>query len=329
MAMISGIYTGISTFLYGPDQYDTVDGLLKDIIDSGAWNNVVSICMVPHGFFSGTSTLAKLTQKLISFPTKLDGYTPRNKKLLTFPFSFFQVDTVSDVKDYRYELMADYGFSENFRFMIYGAASPNPEMLVCPYYYDGVSGGEVLGNPSVGCIIADFPQCAYPIDSYRAWVAQKGTAFNLNLAGQIASTALNAASGNLAGAILGTVGLAGTINNAVVEQSIGNHIQGNQGGSVTVGSRTKGIFFKYMSVEKGQARSIDDFFDRYGYTTERLKVPNRTVRPHWCYTKTKNCAITGTVPGMYARQIEAIYNQGVTFWKNISEVGNYSLSNSV
>lgn len=329
MAMISGIYTGISMFLYGPDQYDTVDDLLKDIIDSGAWNNVVSICMVPHGFFSGTETLAKLKQKLIPFPTKLDGYTPRNKKLLTFPFSFFQIDCVGSMKDYRYERMADYGFAEKFRFMIYGAASPNPEMLVCPFYYDGMSGGEILGNASAGCIISDFPQCAFPIDAYRAWVAQKGAAFNLDMASSMAGIAVNAVSGNFVGAILGTVGLAGSINSAVVEQSKGNQLMGNQGGSVTVGSRTKGIYFKYMSVEQGQAKSIDDFFDRYGYTTERLKIPNRSVRPHWTYTKTKDCAIKGNVPGVYARQIEGIYNNGITFWKNISEIGDYSLDNRV
>lgn len=331
MGIVSGIYTGIDCLLYGPDQVDVVDELLELVIKSGNYNRVVSICMVPHNYFSGGTTQPKLTQKLFDFPTKLDGYTPRNKKLLSFPYCFFQVDSVNDVRNYKYELMADYGYNNTtqFRWMIYGVTSPNPEMLVCPYYYDEISAQELLGNPCVGVVVSDFPQCAFPIDSYRAWVAQKGTSFALSMIGNAAGVATNLVAGNYVGAALGAIGGFQALNDATIASSTNDHIKGTQSGSCTVGSGTKGIYFKYMSVTKESARCIDDFFDRYGYATERLKVPNRTARPHWCYTKTKNCAVKGNVPGMYARQIEGIYNNGITFWKNISEVGNYSLNNSV
>lgn len=329
MGYVSGIYSGVECILYGPDQVGVVDDLLDLVVKSGNYSKVVSVCMLPHGYFSGSSADAKLTMETFPFPTKLDGYTPRNNKLLSFPFCFFQVDCINDVKNYKYELMPDYGFLKNFRWMIYGVASPNPELLVCPYAYDDISAQGLLGNPTVGCIVSDFPQCAFPIDSYKAWVAQKSTSFAINAMTSAVGAAASVATGNLVGAGIGVMGLFNSINSAANDASMGSHIQGNQGGSATVGSGTKGIFFKYMSCTAEAARSIDDFFDRYGYATERLKVPNTSVRPHWTYTKTKDCAIGGNVPAFYARKIEEVFNKGVTFWRNIDEVGNFSLNNSV
>ena len=72
----------------------------------------------------------------------------------------------------------------------------------------------------------------------------------------------------------------------------------------------------------------DNFFTRYGYATKKLKIPNRSSRPHWNYVKTVNCTITGSIPTDAARNICSIYDNGITFWKHGSEVGNYSLDNS-
>jgi hypothetical protein len=84
-----------------------------------------------------------------------------------------------------------------------------------------------------------------------------------------------------------------------------------------------------MGVTEQSAKMIDDFFDRFGYATKRIKIPNRNVRPHWTYTKTLDVAIRGNVPVDDMRKIKAIYDNGITFWRNGSEVGNYSLDNTV
>ena len=67
----------------------------------------------------------------------------------------------------------------------------------------------------------------------------------------------------------------------------------------------------------------------FGYATKKIKVPNRNVRPHWCYTKTRDCVVKANAPADDVRKICQIYDNGITFWKNPSEVGNYSLDNSV
>lgn len=73
---------------------------------------------------------------------------------------------------------------------------------------------------------------------------------------------------------------------------------------------------------------IDDYFSRYGYKTNRIKVPNISSRPHWNYTQTIGCKIGGSIPCQDEKLICAIFDHGVTFWKNPGEVGNFSLDNS-
>ena len=76
------------------------------------------------------------------------------------------------------------------------------------------------------------------------------------------------------------------------------------------------------------AVKIDDYFNRYGYQTNNVKVPNRNSRPHWNYVKTVGCSIKGSIPADDKSLICRIYDNGITFWKNGSEVGDYSLDNS-
>ena len=84
----------------------------------------------------------------------------------------------------------------------------------------------------------------------------------------------------------------------------------------------------YMCVKPEYAEIVDKFFDMFGYNTCTVKVPNTHSRPHWNYVKTIGCEIQGFLPQEAANVIKAVYDRGVTFWKNGDEVGNYTLDNS-
>ncbi len=73
---------------------------------------------------------------------------------------------------------------------------------------------------------------------------------------------------------------------------------------------------------------IDDYFSRYGYKTNRLKVPNISSRPQWNYVQTVGCKIGGSIPCQDEKLICSIFDHGVTFWKHPENVCNYSLDNS-
>ena len=112
-----------------------------------------------------------------------------------------------------------------------------------------------------------------------------------------------------------------------------SNIPPNVSGLSGASSMTYGIdsldFTKYdMCVKPEYAEIVDKFFDMFGYNTSTVKVPNTHSRPHWNYVKTVGCEIQGFLPQEAANIIKAVYDRGVTFWKNGDEVGNYTLDNS-
>lgn len=347
---LSGLYSGLVGNVYSlsSDQWiDTLDADLNSLVLSNQQDAVVSIIMFPNAYINvdidddGTPIVADAPRQhtqVVVAPNKIGNYTPRNKKLLTFPYCFMTVDTISDSKNYKYEYFED---RSNIRFAEIGCISPNPEILVMPIQYNGSNTDVINATESVVC--SGFPQCAFVIDSYRAWIAQKSVDYQLSQQQYVvrdiasATTAMQSAfMGNVVGAITGGAGTADLIlqqgrdtNAAMIEATAGSKVRGNCGGSSNVASRSMGIYYKYMSITEQFAKIIDDFFDRFGYSSGRIKIPNRNVRPHWTYTKTVDVAIRGNVPVDDMRKIKSIYNAGITFWKYGSEVGNYSLNNSV
>lgn len=114
------------------------------------------------------------------------------------------------------------------------------------------------------------------------------------------------------------------------------HVQNNAGVINALAGRF-GFSFQQVTVTAEMARNIDKYFDMFGYATNRVKTPNISDaskrRPHWNYVKLQNANITPSrsaadgLPGDAKAAIEAIYNNGITFWNNISEIGNYSFIN--
>ena len=112
-----------------------------------------------------------------------------------------------------------------------------------------------------------------------------------------------------------------------------SNIPPNVGGLSGAGSVTNALSrfdysAYYMCVKPEYAEIVDKFFDMFGYSTCTVKVPNTHSRPHWNYVKTIGCEIQGFLPQEAANIIKAVYDRGVTFWKNGDEVGNYTLDNS-
>ena len=89
-----------------------------------------------------------------------------------------------------------------------------------------------------------------------------------------------------------------------------------------------GFFYAQVKPTPQMIDRIDDYFSRYGYKTNRIKVPNYTSRPHWNYVQTIGCKVGGSIPADDEKQICSIFNHGITFWKKPEEVGNFYLDNS-
>ena len=183
-----------------------------------------------------------------------------------------------------------------------------------------------------------------------ALIAASGGA-GMAVAGGAAGTA--GAAGAIGGASatsLGTVGAAGVtaIGGALkVSNNMGGYYNNKNApdqisGQIGITSlRTMqnrvGYTFYDMGLEYSMAKSIDNYFSMYGYAIRQVKKPNvRTenaiLRPHWNYIETKGCIIHSAedsgLPSDAESNICRIYDKGITFWKDLNEVGNYDLNNS-
>lgn len=198
--------------------------------------------------------------------------------------------------------------------------------MLVPKAYNGVTSDGF--NYVEKLVMSDFPQVAWSIDAFRAWLAQEASTNALQGIASGASTAFGAISGNPVAVAGGIMGLANTANSVILATNRPPQAKGTNSGTIDVASRTKDFYFRQMQISAEYARVIDDYFDMYGYATRRVKVPNRSARPHWNYVKTNGCVLIGNAPADDVRKICGIYDNGITFWKSASEVGNYSLDNS-
>ena len=99
----------------------------------------------------------------------------------------------------------------------------------------------------------------------------------------------------------------------------------NAGFNASVGLIGFSVFEK--SIRQEYLVQIDDYFEKYGYAVRRLMNPSIMTRPHWTYLKTCGCNIDGVINAQDAQTIKGIYDNGITTWKKLEEIGNYTLNN--
>ena len=322
---VGGLFSGceyIAGLINNAEQVQTLIDYLKALVDANDQDSVVSIFLMPSEFYTTEASPSVQVSK-VAKNTKLHGYTPRNKKLLTYPYNYLSVDCGNNDAIYRYEWFSD----EECNFMMTGCVSCNPQIMLVPMNYNGTSGDNF--NYVEKLVMQGFPQVAWSIDSFRAWLSQEASSTAIQGIGSVASIMGGAMTGNPMSTAGGIVGLANTANNVVLATNRPNQAKGTNSGTIDVATRTKDFYFRQMQVSSEYAKIIDDYFDMFGYATHRVKIPNRSVRPHWNYVKTNGCVLKGNAPADDIRKICSIYDDGITFWKNPSEVGNYSLDNSL
>jgi hypothetical protein len=83
-----------------------------------------------------------------------------------------------------------------------------------------------------------------------------------------------------------------------------------------------------MCITKNYASMIDDYFTMYGYAVRNTLTPNMNARANFTYVKTKGCIVHCNCPAEDARAIEEMFDNGIRFWKNHNNIGNYNLPNA-
>ena len=102
-----------------------------------------------------------------------------------------------------------------------------------------------------------------------------------------------------------------------------------QGGDVffTYQNKYNGYCLIYKQISDEYINILTEFFRKYGYKVNRVKIPNLHTRQSYNYVRTIDCVITGNVNENSLERIKSIFNSGVTLW-HTDDIGNYSLSNN-
>lgn len=308
----------------------------------GKGNAIKAIFLAPKEFFNGakvvsgggktiyipadsTSLSTLLDATTVSRPTTVNGYTPKNNKLFTYPYSYIYATNNTGVDTtFRYEDFAN----ATPKFFMAGALGQGCTVKLCPVSYKNyTANAEVFEYGLTG---AKYPICAWATDYYTNWMTQNATNLNVGVVSGIASAGITSLSGNYVGAgasLLSTIGSTMAQIDAAKVQP--DQARGNTNSSDVLIAWQRYFTIDCMSVRAEVARTIDDFFTMFGYKVNRVKIPNITGRRNWNYVKTIGCYIDADIPQEDLQEIKNMFDNGVTFWHNPSTFADYSQNNDI
>ena len=155
------------------DDGDTIYHALE--VRLGSWEIqqqqevVVDLYTVPT-FCVGNNTGHKSSGQLITIPSTYDNYTPKNKKLFMYPYSYLLLTThAGDTAVYRWEYF-DGTTGSPCQFELDGTMIGGGEVRCYPRAYNGQT-----DNVDSGIVINNFPKNCANYDAYQAWMAGGGS----------------------------------------------------------------------------------------------------------------------------------------------------------
>jgi hypothetical protein len=335
------IFSGL--YYFGCMSLSHARAIIRAYDSAGKGDSIIAIFLAPKEFFDGaipvttqsnvsiyvpanTAYLATLLDTTtISRPSSINGYTPKNNKLFTFPFSYVYVSNNAGIDTtFRYEDFAN----ASPKFYMAGALGQGCTTKLCPVSYKGYTeNAEVFEYGIVG---AKYPICAWSSDYYTNWVTQNAVNVGVSLASGALSTAVNASYGNYVGAASSLLSSVGGVMARQYEAKVQpDQARGNTNSSDILLGWERYFTVDCMSVRSEVAKSIDDFFTMFGYKVNRVKIPNITGRRNWNYVKTIGCYIDGDIPQEDMQEIKDMFDKGVTFWHNPATFADYSQNNDI
>lgn len=318
--------TAINKWLTAVTDANLMDGIVNMFLVSDVFNIVEN----PITVSENENAPIKVKANFGSGPMP-NGYTPKNKKLYTYPYNYLVASDGTSDGIYRYELSSNKGI---MYFALFCSINNGmPAFSLVPYGYNGGDENPMINFES-GSLSANFDDridmnlytpVSINVDSFKAWLAQNmGGAVPIFQAG--ATLATGVASGNVLGTVLN---LGNQALNFAQQTTQPPTSKGASCGNVMAMTKHLLPFFIQKCIDANHARMIDDFFTMFGYQCNRVKTPNVSSRPHWNYVKTANSLLSGNIPKADLETMQNAFNNGITFWDKLENIGNYDLNNQV
>lgn len=390
---INSCFSGLNFIVCKDDNTGTAISKANALITKATNENqvdaITGVFMYPAQYITNDFTRYEQSP-LTSYPkpgyggsgsiSTIDGYTPKNKKLYTYPYSQIMVtDGGNETVPLKYEYFrtAQGGISSEYSFDLRAETAVNPTVAIIPRYYGNSATFQMSVDPYNAILMTGFPMCAWQSDTFKAYIAQTygpamakltpdktpanravgsvgqaiggvgkdvtGLAGDILLsqrsarstmehsAGFMSRTAMGAMDANtslIGGAISAADSIFSKISDLSTKFMESNQSHGNVTDSAGVNLGFKGFHVYEMCLRNEFAQIVDDYFSMFGYAIHRVETPIVNARPVWTYIKTVGCKIDAEIPFDHEAIICRIFDNGVTWWKDIDKVGRYDLNNS-
>lgn len=356
--IIDNVYSGLALYTRTLNETGSLvlDGVISSLETQGKADGIASMWVYPKEMISADwgneDDETMLLVKGISHKghqahnqRTLDGYTPKNKKLLTYPYNFLYVhNNMGECAHYHYERFGTV-FPDGPYFRVYGNIGADGTVRMAPMDYNGVA-----VNNEEGISLTGYPTCAWTQDAYKIWLAQNANSQALSIQSGNIAVAVGAAQvafGGVQAAIpLGDGG--GEMISHGIQQAYSGYQQvagvlaarkdaqvqppqakGAQSSSCNITMGTQTFQFLYKSIRAENAQAIDSYFSMYGYKINRVTEPQYKNRSNWNYIRTIGCIVKGNIDANDRYRIASIFDKGVTFWHVPSKMYQYTETNGV
>ena len=350
---VSGIYQGIPTgvgyYAYAINSTDIaiLKSDLQYLTDEGKKSSIVGLFIVPNALTNNTDSGNLITNSYsadsytttIDTPSAIDSYVPKNNKCWCYPYCYTLISNGAGGSIIlKPELWTN---NSQRQITIKSAISVGASVVLYPKSYAGS-----IDNFEMSLPLGKYPTLNYSTDLYTNWCTENALNVSyavLNGAENIVMGGLNTASaiqsGNSQGALGGMSQISGgveSIGNALYSQMLADRVPPQFAGNLNCGDvNFSDSKITYRITERFCRREyiecIDDYFTRFGYKVNKLKLPAILSRTYWNYVQIGDgeTYVHSGAPTEYLDIINNIFRHGTTLWHDHANIGNYSLNNTI
>lgn len=348
--------------IYACTNTGNVNNILAALEQAGKINAVQFLYPVPSSFVTLAGEASSQGVYAVAISSKdvsmgsitraadFEGYEPKNNKMFTYPYMFGRlVSTSGDANAYRFE----YSATPGIRLTAEASILPQSTIRAYPMAYDNFA-----NNRMESVVLNAAPLGAFNYDVYADWFARNSNKenetqriLNRNFLFSVSETAVS-----------GLMAVASAFDNGYDEttyQALQSTISGvkstlsardaiymkgaayrdmqmlppttaslGSGSDVNLAKGFFGYLLQSMTIRKEYAKTIDDYFTRFGYKVMTNKIPSLHNRSNWDYIKTLDCDLAGQIPIADLEAIKAKFQNGITFWHSAATFGDYSQTNT-
>lgn len=355
---------GVCYYTTSMNMVDTIVKKANELVNDKPRSEVLYVYMIPtvlipanhtqgdYGMLLNWDTPYFASYTPLTVPNTINGYTPVNRKLRTYPYQYLLVENTSgQTNTLRYEF-----FNGNpVTFYYYGVPSIGCSIISVPVNYNG----EVLALDEA-VVGSKYPVLGWSEDAYTNWLTEN----SVNLKQSWIATGLSAVAGvglTAGGIALSSTGAGAAAGVGMISSGVGALInagtsafngameyykhslepdvfKGNlNAGDVLTAIGAMGFNYRPMSIKREYAEIIDRYFTRFGYAYNQVAYPNLQHRENYNYIQIADEENIGypnnhgniCVPASSMELINQIARAGVTVWNNHTNFGNYSVTNAI